>query len=482
MRGVALILVLAIAASLAVWLLLSRRRDAGNDRMLADLSADIERGGIADLGRAQAVGRRLALADPDDREAAARWAFAAATLAADYGVDTSRETADALARVGAPPPVGGAAPDSAAVIAASARALDLLRAGDRATAGRLAAESAAAATELPHPLYALGRARARNGDLAGSARAFQAAMIRAPGFTAARIAWAEVQLDLGDAKTARATLQAVLAQAPKDARVALLLNEAEAALGAPATPLPFTGCPADRWLPPAIVAACTLARSERARRDGARGDARVLAEAAAALVPDEPRLLSRTALALAQLGAVDRASALVDRARRLMAPEAPMLAWAAAAIPLGRGRAGALPTGGRPADPELRLLVARASLAAGGVGALSATLAEVGGGSGSARDADLAELARLHGASAGAAHPSGDDPVRAFVEGLRARLDGKLDVAAERLRHAIAGHGDACRAAGEYRATLRALKQKPEPTFFAPLRAENAGCVNLPRP
>ena len=36
--------------------------------------------------------------------------------------------------------------------------------------------------------------------------------------------------------------------------------------------------------------------------------------------------------------------------------------------------------------------------------------------------------------------------------------------------------------AGEYRATLRALKQKPDAAVFAPLRAENAGCVNLPKP
>jgi tetratricopeptide (TPR) repeat protein len=480
MRGVALILALAVAAGVAVWLLLSSRRDAGAERMLADLSADIERGGLADLGRAQALGRRLALAQPRDREAAARWAFAAATLASDYGVDTSRETADALARVARTAPAPGAMVDGAAIIAASARALELLHAGDREAAGRLAGESAAAASELPHPLYALGRARARNGDLAGSVRAFEAAMIRAPGFTAARIARAEVQLDLGDAKTARAGLQEVLAQEPKDARVVLLLNEAEAALGLPPTPLPFAGCPADRWLPPAIVAACTLASAERARRAGSRAEARVLAEAAAALAPDEPRLLARTALALAQLGAVDRAAALIERARRLMAPGAPIIAWAAAAVSLGRGHAGALPTGARPADPELRLLVARASLAAGGVGALGSALDELGAGGGAGPDADIAEIARLRGA--GTPHAVADDPMRAFVEGLRARLDSKMEGAADRLRHALAGHGDACRAAGEYRATLRALKQKPDAVMFAPLRAENGACVNLPRP
>jgi hypothetical protein len=72
--------------------------------------------------------------------------------------------------------------------------------------------------------------------------------------------------------------------------------------------------------------------------------------------------------------------------------------------------------------------------------------------------------------------------MHAYVAGLRARLDGKLEVAADRLRHALSGHADACRAAGEYRATLRAFKQKPDSAAFAPLRAENAGCVNLPRP
>ena len=148
---------------------------------------------------------------------------------------------------------------------------------------------------------------------------------------------------------------------------------------------------------------------------------------------------------------------------------------------LGRGHAGTLPAGARPADPELRLLVARESLAAGGVGALSAALDELGS-SARAHDVDLATLAALRPASPAVTRGAGDDPVRAYVEGLRARLDGKLDVAADRLRHALAGHADACRAAGEYRATLRALKQKPEPSAFAALRAENSGCVNLPRP
>ena len=354
MRGAAWILAFAVAAGAVVWLLVSRRSDAGADRMLADLTADIDRGGIADLGRAQALGRRLALANPRDREAAARLGvrrrdaggrLRGRHLARDGG------RAGAHGGYGASQGASDGASDDASVIALAARALDRLHAGDREAAGRLAGEAAAAASDLPHPLYALGRVRARNGDLPGAARALEAAMIRGPGFSPARVAWAEVQLDLGDAKAARGALQAVLAQAPKDARVALMLNEAEAALGVPLTPLPFSDCPADRWLPPAIVATCTLARAERARRAGSRAEARALAEAAAALAPDEPRLLSRAALALCQLGAVDRAAALVERARRSMAPGA-----LAAALGGGGGIAGA-----RPREPAARRPAARRS-------------------------------------------------------------------------------------------------------------------------
>jgi len=67
-----------------------------------------------------------------------------------------------------------------------------------------------------------------------------------------------------------------------------------------------------------------------------------------------------------------------------------------------------------------------------------------------------------------------------YVDGLRARLAGDSLLAAEHLSHALAGHADACRAAGEYVATLRSLKRHPDASAFNTLRAENAGCVNLP--
>src|SRR5262249_27996207 len=67
-----------------------------------------------------------------------------------------------------------------------------------------------------------------------------------------------------------------------------------------------------------------------------------------------------------------------------------------------------------------------------------------------------------------------------YVDGLRARIAGDGLLAAEHLSHALSGHADACRAAGEYVAALRALKRHPDATVFNTLRADNSGCVNLP--
>ena len=363
-------------------------------------------------------------------------------------------------------------------MAAAARALVLLRAGHPEAAARDAAEAAASAPGIPYPLYALGRARARAGDLPGAQRALEAAIVGAPGFRAARVARAEVRLDLGDARTARTALGEVIADAPRDLRARLLLEEADQALGAQASPTLPAACAEGRWSPPALTAGCALAEAERKRRAGARGEAREQAETAARLAPGEPRLLARTALALAQLGAVDRAAALLARARELAGPRLPGVAWAAAAVGLGRGRAGALPDGPRPADPETRLLVARTALGAGGVGTLGPALDALGEPA-LAHDADLRALARLRGGARAPDATKGGDPLDAYVDGLRAGLAGDLPRAAARFQHALSGHGDACRAAGEYVATLRALKRRADPGAFAALRAENAACVNL---
>jgi tetratricopeptide (TPR) repeat protein len=473
MRGTPLVLAIVALAGIAVSGLVATRRNASAEGLRADLAADLERGALGDLGRAQAVGRRLVLADPGDREAAAALGLTNAVLAVDYGLGTTQEAAEALSHAGRGGPSAGTA--------AAAEAMLALRRGDLDGAARAAAAASAAAPDLPHPLYALGRARALAGDLPGAARALEAAIVKAPGFAAARVAWAELRLDRGDAATARTTLEGVLTGSPRDVRAGLLLDEAEAALGDTTPGTLRAACVRDRWQPPAVTAGCALGRAARARRAGARGEARAEVDRAADAAPDEPRLLARIALALAQLGEVDRAAALAARARRLAAPEMPLLAWAEAAIALGRGRASRLPERARPADPEARLLVARAALASGGLGALDAALAALGP-TARAGDADLAALARLGLKAPPATPPTGaDDPVGAYVDGLRAQLAGDIPRAADRFRLALAGHGDACRAAGEYLGARRALKLGADPGALAALRADNRSCVNLPR-
>jgi tetratricopeptide (TPR) repeat protein len=497
MRGTSLVLAVFLAmlaaTTAAVAVVITSRADSSAEQMRTEMGMNVERGGIGDLGRAQALGRRLFVARPNDREALALLAFVNAVLAVDYGLSTSREAEAVLARISKITGHGDdeQSVDVASTVAAAAAALVLLHAGDRVAAIRRATAAASAGPGTPHPLYALGRARALGGELQGAARALEATIVGTPGFSAARVAWAEVRLDLGDATAARSTLMAVLAGAPADLRAHLLLDEAEQALGIAGTTTLQSACGGStdepaveaRWPPAHIQAACTLARAGRARRLGARAEGRSHAQAAAVIVPDEPRLLAHVATVLAQVGAVDGAMPLLERARRLVAPQTPSYAWAAAAVALGAGRAASLPAGARPADPEARLLVARAALAGGGLGELTQSLDALGGPA-IAFDSDLRQLARLRApttplTSIDAATAS-DDPLRAYVDGLLAQFQGDLPRAAERFWHALSDHGDACRAMGEYVATLRTLKLAADPAAWKELRRENVGCVNLP--
>jgi tetratricopeptide (TPR) repeat protein len=467
---------MAAVSAAALALVAFGGRSAAN-RMRADLALHVDQGGIVDLDRALALGRRLVVADETDAEAAAAVAFVDAVLAVDYGLDTAREARTVLRRWDHK----DASPTEARPVVAAARALLLLRAGDRDGAAHLAASAVAAFPGTPHPLYALGRIRVLNGDTVGGARALKAAIVGSPGFMLARVAWAEAHLDLGDAALGRLALQEVLARTPGDLRARLLLNEAEQAIGVEDPVTLSAACPPvqGRWPPASIKAGCALVRATAARRSGARAEALVGAEDAAGAAPAEARLLARVAQALAQLGALDRAAELLERARRFAAPETPALAWAGVAVALGRGRAASLPGGPPPADPEIRLLRARAALAAGGVGALVAELDGLGAEA-LKRDVDLRLLARLGGEAPVIPEAiGGGDPVHAYVDGLRARLAGNLPAAAASLRNALSGHGDACRAAGEYVVILRVLKLGIDPAAWRLLRAENASCVNL---
>ena len=491
MRGAAWVLAIAVVGGGTVGWLVHARSGAVDRQLDAELGAALDRGGIADLGRAQALGRRLVLGPGGGRSEAAALAFADARLAVDYGAPTAPEAEEILARFGLP----DGRSDGPSVMAASAKALLTARSCDREGAARIAAAAAAAQPAVPYPLYALGRTRALGGDLEGAARAFDAASVVAPAFLASRVSQAEVLLDLGNVGRARLPLAGAISDSPGDPRLQLLQDEVEMASGDHQAPPHAAAICAGTWRPPAIEAACLLARAERERRAGNRAQARADAEGAARAVPDEPRLLARAALLLAQLGAVDQAVALVARSRRRAAAEMPALVWATAAIALGRGHAGALPAGPRPADPETVLLVARAALAAGGVGALGAAMGGLGP-TARARDGDLERLGRLTerpprltarspGLTAGQAsdqladQAAVDDPMQAYLDGLAAQLAGDLVKAAERFGHALSGHGDACHAAGEYVAALRAQKRRPDPSEFSRLRAENAHCVNL---
>jgi len=493
----ALIVVVALGAGTV--LLVSSRRSAHQERMRSDLARDLAQGGLAGLTRAQARARHLMLADPADREAVATLAFANVVLAVEYGLDSTGDVQSLLGRGREPPGVS----ETVVGLTAAARALWLLHAGDREGAAHQAAAAAKAAPGAPHPLYALGRIRARAGDLPGAAHALEGALSRDPGFTLAEVTWAEVRLDGGDPEAARKALKKLLGRpgCADDPRALLLLGEAERAAGEVGAPVEEAVCDRlmaaaaaeqpgpSRWPPAAVRAGCALARAAQARALGRRTEAVASAEEAGRLAPAEPRLLTRASLLLAQLGEIDWAAGLLERARRLNPTETPAVKWAAAALDLGRGHTLLLPRGPRPADPEIRLVIARGALSAAGLGGLRTALAGLGPAALRQHDADLAMLAALVAADPGRAPGSGgpplsdvvpgDDPFRSYLEGLRANLVGDVAEAARRLAHALSGHGDACRAAGEYIDALKLLKRPDDPKAFTALRAENSTCVNL---
>ena len=466
-------------------MVVARQRRRQTEPMRVVLLGELDAGSCGELRRAQVLARRLMLSDARDDEARAALALAGALLAVDCGLPLTKDVVDVAS--GTAEMIGG--DERARSDAASARALLRVASGEPTAAIAEAEAVVARAPGLPQPLYALARARARAGDLVGASRALEAAMVIGPAFLPARLAWAEVRLDLGDPGTAAETLRAL---PNPDLRARLLLDEVERARGttgaggAAAAELD-AACDPSRLTDTLEVAACALRDATRARVAGDRTRARASAVAAAEAAPTDPRLLAEIAQLLAELGAVDRAAALVTHAERLAPPQMPALAWAAFGVALGRGRTPPQPASPFPPAPEGPLLEVRAALAAGGVGALAAVTTHAGGAT-NGGDPDRDALARLGepGSGAQAAPPGAgaqrdDEPLRAYVDGLRARLAGNLPLAAERFSHALAGHGDACRAAGEYGAILRALKRKPDARVFSALRAENAGCVNLPR-
>jgi tetratricopeptide (TPR) repeat protein len=468
LRGLAVLLALVTLLAVAGEVYLQSRARAHWRGMEVAAERELLGGGLQGLLRARAMALGGA-AIADDEEAAATVALASAILASDYGLDETNAALTAADAIDAEP---DASPRAQSLKLAS-RALVELVAHQPARAEALAHQSISQGHRQASPLFALGRARFLQGDLAAAGSAFKAALVREPGFVEARAAWAEVWLESGERERARDALLAVLRRTPDHGRAGLLLAE----LG--------TGqewesiCARDEAASPVIAAGCDLARAEQAWRRGDRAAALRFGEAAGRRRPVDPRVLGRDAQLLASLGAVDLASACLDEAIRIASPNLPSLRWARVAVELGRGQL-ANPPDDLPitSSPRAPAYLSRIALASGGIKALAAALPEL-----PRTSRGMAVLAALvegeDGKAAGGEPPAGG-PANAYVQGLRARLAGKTALAAELLLGALHGHADACRAAGEYLAVCRELGRVPEAAAFAVLAGENSRCVNLP--
>jgi hypothetical protein len=492
---VAIMLTIAGIAELATWL---RSRSLWT-RYREELVHEVESGSLPRLLKAKALANRI-LAGKPDRDTQAVLAMTNAFLASTYGLPTGPE---AQADIDACQAASSGTPRRNAVLGA-AQAMVAMASGDLPLAQAHAQRAAEATRGEPYPLLALAMVNARSGAMVAANKLLEALMVREPGLNLAVALWAEVRLDLGDAESARPVLRALVARAPDNTRARLLLSEAERALGSPvagsgpeknapsamenaeATSLAMA-CARDAGVSPAIAAACELDAAAAARLAGLRGKARTHALRAAAVAAAEPRVLATNAQILAQLGQIDAAAKLAEDAARFAGPMMPALAWARLGIGLGRGGVEVMPPTLRVSSPDTRLFAARAAFAAGGASNLATFLAQLK--MPRAADPDLDFIARCAPAKSSNRHArlDSDDeaelrgPVGAYVAGVLARLDGDPHAAANRLRLALDGHGDACRAAGEYQAALRALKRPlPPEAEFRPLQVANALCINLP--
>jgi tetratricopeptide (TPR) repeat protein len=461
---VLLLAVLTVAAGLVQGAVtLGRRR--GFQRLRGQMGAEMLDGSLQALLRARVAGTRVALAESGDVELAGELAYVDAVLAMDYGLHARGEAEQALARADG---ARGAGPDVA-------RGWLALGDGQRDKAEALALAGMKLHRDDPRPALLLARVRLATGDVRAAGQALDAAMVKGPRATAPTVAWAETRLDFGQPAAALSALNGVVARSPHHTRARLLQEEAALASGArPKGEVLDRECLRDATISPVVSASCTLRAATAARLRGDRQQALIDARNAAAEDHRVARVLADTALALAQLGRIDEAAAVLERVTALVTPAFPAAVWAEAAVSLGRGELPVLPPV-LPGQSERRLLVARAALAAGGPAALARALQKLGRLD---SDPDLRALALLLPGSGPAPHRS---PVRDYAEGLRARLAGDAATAARSLASALDGHGDACRAAGEYLAVLRQLRQTPGAELDA-LRAADHACINLALP
>jgi hypothetical protein len=168
---------------------------------------------------------------------------------------------------------------------------------------------------------------------------------------------------------------------------------------------------------------------------------------------------------LANLGASEEATELIERAEGFCDRQFAPLAWARAGVAVGRDRATPLPPG-QPPGPEARLIAARAAFVGTperkkSLGALGVTAALT------KNDGDLrwvADGAEARGRRSilaftrRAQHQYGSkspSPVASYIVGTLARRTGQRPLARSWLSRSLEGHGDACRSASLYRMSLR---------------------------
>jgi tetratricopeptide (TPR) repeat protein len=431
---------------------------------------------------------RVALAGPaPDADALLSLALADAFSALDHGVPGAKSAEEALRRL----PAGDRPNPQRLALVETVRALLALAAGDRETARQHVDVGLAWAGAKPPPALLLASARVRTlaGDSSGAGKALDLAIQSAPDSALVVADWAAQRLDSGDAIAARRVTREFLAKNKAASRVHLVAADAERALGESGWSKHIElACRGEGRTSRALRAACSLASALDARLDGERSAA-VRKARAAGQASEDPRVLADSALVLASLGEIDAADEVLARARKLADDTAVPLAWADLAVRLGRGQVDLrTPSAVRPAQPERHLVALRAVYLKGGGAALAAVIKDVPPGQ-SEIDADLRTFIEL-GREGGVARSDRaalerradrGSPVASFVVGVLAAREDDHKQAARRLEKALAGHGDACRAALLYLSALQA-QDRPSPPNRAALLALHARNAQCPVP
>jgi hypothetical protein len=445
-----------------------------------------------ELARLAASGRHVLAGGPV--EAGTTPLLALALLASEYGQPPDRAAAAWADRLAIEPLPGPRQHELAA-----ARVLLAVARGDLASAEERARAARPAAADSPLFRFAEARLRQRRGENAAVARLLGPEAARAP-FLLARLLRAEAHLDAGEEGAAAQIARGVLAASPDHPRALALLMEARNSAGgtlAAGESAAARACEGASGKQRALAATCALDAALGARRRGDRAAARARGLDAAAASAGDPRLLALTAQLLANLGLPDRAAALAAAGGRLAGAAVPSVAWAAAAVQLGRG-APVTPPAGPPPGPEARLIAARAAFAASLAGGRTddedpAARALAPEGRPAQRDEDLHWLAeglrantpgaglrfakRLRASTDGQA-PS---PVAAWVAGALARRGGRRHLAKLWLDQALDGHGDVCAAAALQAAVLVDLGRDPRGDIRLREARRRYGCAPAAR-